>query len=106
MSEFKKSFGANLKSLRKERGITQERLSEMIDVHPQQVSKIETGTYFPSAGTIEKICSALNITPGALFDFDRVKDEEFLNKLNEIISETEELTKKLKEFGRRFGSKY
>lgn len=41
--ELLKKLGANVRRLRRERGFTQEELSELIDVHPRMVQKIEYG---------------------------------------------------------------
>ena len=78
MSDFKKKFGANLKKIRKLRNITQEKLSELIDIHHRQMSKIETGENFPSSKTIEKLCFALKISPVTLFDFEFAYENEIL----------------------------
>ena len=69
MANFKEAFGANVKMIRKSKGITQEKLSEMIDIHPRQMSKIENGEHFPSAKSLEKICISLGVSPRVLFDF-------------------------------------
>ena len=69
MATFKQAFGFNLKLIRKNKNITQEQLSEMIELHPRQLSKIETGSHFPSCKTIEKLCQALDTPPRVLFDF-------------------------------------
>ena len=76
MSDFKKKFGANLKGLRKSRNITQEKLSELVDIHHRQMSKIETGDHFPSCKTLEKLCFALKVVPTRLFNFDFTYDDE------------------------------
>lgn len=78
MSDFKKRFGENLKALRKSRGMTQEKLAELIDIHYRQMSKIETGDNFPSSKTIEKLCCGLNVSPATLFDFDFRYEGELL----------------------------
>lgn len=70
-------FGQNLKHLRKERGLTQEQLSEMINLDVRQYSRIETGKGFPSLSTLEKMCSVLKINPACLFDFS--SDNEVYN---------------------------
>ena len=66
MATFKQAFGFNLKLIRKNKNITQEQLSEMIELHPRQLSKIETGSHFPSCKTIEKLCQALDTPPRVL----------------------------------------
>ena len=46
MSELKSKFGKRLKELRKNRGITQEKMAEYIDISIRNLSKIETGITF------------------------------------------------------------
>lgn len=67
---FKQSFGKQLQKLRKSRNITQEKLAELVDIHPRQISKIETGDHFPKNVTLENLCIHLQIHPRDLFDFD------------------------------------
>ena len=71
-------FGQNLKCLRKEKGYTQEQLSEMINLDIRQYSRIETGKGFPSLSTLEKLCEVLDINPAYLFDF--TSEKEVYNK--------------------------
>ena len=52
-------IGKRLKIKRKEIGITQEKLSELIDVCPSYISEIERGYSIPSLSTICKIASVL-----------------------------------------------
>ena len=70
MFNLRSAFGANLKLIRKSKNITQEKLAEMIDIHPRQLSKIETGEHFPTYKTIEKICISLKEQPKNLFNFE------------------------------------
>ncbi len=67
---FKQAFGRHLKIIRKSKGLTQEKLSELIGIHPRQVSKIETGDHFPTSSTIENLCVELTISPRDLFNFE------------------------------------
>ena len=69
MFDLKKEFGKRLKVIRKSRNLTQEKLAELIDIYPRQLSKIETGEHFPSSKTLEKICYNLDVLPKDLFDF-------------------------------------
>lgn len=75
MSTFKEAFGFNLKFIRKSKNLTQEKLCELIDLHTRQLSKIETGGHFPSCKTVEKLCTALEVSPRELFDFDFENEE-------------------------------
>ena len=65
----KKAFGKTLKKLRKEKGQTQEQLSEKVGMNARQISKLETGSHFPTGKNLEKICKALNVEPWQLFLF-------------------------------------
>ena len=67
-------FGQNLKFLRKERKLTQEQLSEMINLDIRQYSRVETGNGFPSLSTLEKLCKTLDINPAILFDSSADKE--------------------------------
>ena len=78
MSKIKDCFGQNLKYLRKEKGLTQEQLSEMINLDIRQYSRIETGRSFPSLATLEKLCDTLEINPAYLFDY--TPNKEVYNK--------------------------
>ncbi len=78
MSELKKLLGRRIQELRKRQNIKQEKLAEIINIAPRNLSNIETGRSFPSAETIEKIGKALNIKIKDLFDFDHQKDDEEL----------------------------
>lgn len=93
MSSLKKSFGNNLKLLRKSKDITQEKLAELADVHPQQISKIETGGYFPSCKTIEKLCLMLNVAPKDLFDFDLDAEEGYETSVHEMLDKFKKVAK-------------
>lgn len=87
-------FGQNLKYLRKEKGLTQEQLSEMINLDIRQYSRIETGKGFPSLATLEKLCEVLDINPAYLFDF--TSDKEVYNKKspeNELYSKLKTIVK-------------
>ena len=61
MSYLKKAFGKKLKFIRKAKGLTQEKLGELIDINQRQLTRIECGKNFPSADTLEKICYFLKI---------------------------------------------
>lgn len=60
-------FGANLRHMRKARGLTQNVLAERVDVSPDMISKMERGAAAPSFDTIEKLCIALETQPVAFF---------------------------------------
>ncbi len=76
--DFKKSFGEKLKRLRKSRNLTQEQLAEMIDIDPRNLSRIEVGSSFVKAETLDKILKALDVTAEQLFSNDHIKPKDEL----------------------------
>lgn len=54
-------IGKRIKIKRKEMHLTQEKLSELIDVSPTYISEIERGTSISSLSTISKLSKELNL---------------------------------------------
>ncbi len=60
-------FISNLKSIRKQKHITQEKLAELCSTETAYIGQIETRKRFPSISFIEKIAAALKIDAYLLF---------------------------------------
>ncbi len=90
-------LGENITKYRKKRKLTQEGLSEKLDISVKHLSNIEIGNNFVSATLLEKLSKVLNVTPSALFYSPYIKkmDDNALSKIDEIISEQAEITKKM-----------
>lgn len=80
----KKEFGQKIRRMRLKKGLTQEKLAELIDVSQRTLSGIETGDSFVTAETFDRLVSALNTTPEDLFFISHLKPVSELK--NEIIS--------------------
>lgn len=86
-------FRQNLKFFRKQKGLTQEKLSELCDCNPNYIAEIErSNAKFPRPETIDSIATALNIRPAQLFDetscasnLVNVAVDDFIEKLTEKI---------------------
>ena len=91
----KKLLGEKIKRIRKMRGYTQEQFSEMIDITPRNLSRIEVGESFVSAETLDKILRALNITADILFSYEHLKSEKEL--LSEIYTYLNKIKQKPKQ---------
>lgn len=76
-------FAKKLKQIRKQRHLTLEKFSELVDISPNHISKLESARTFPSFQLISRIANALNIDIKELFDFDGDKDEEYIK--NEFV---------------------
>ena len=96
--ELKKNIGKRIKEIRKKRGLSQERLSELVDIEQNTLSYIETGNNFCSAETLDKIIKALEIEPQELFDFGHYKNNaELIDEINNMLNKNPE---KIPEFYR------
>ena len=72
----KKLLGKRIKELRKDAGLTQEKLAELIDIETTSLSGIESGRHFPSLPTLEKIAKNLNVELKSLFNFNHLRTIE------------------------------
>ncbi len=82
----KKLLGSRIKEVRRLRKMTQEQLAELIDIEPNNVSKIENGKNYPSPENLAKIASALDIEIHELFIFNHHKSIEEIRSfvINEV----------------------
>ena len=71
-----------VKEIRKRKGLTQEKLAEMISIGVRSLVKIETGNSFPSCDTLEKLIKALDTSNIEIFDFEHLQPD---NELRELI---------------------
>ena len=84
-------LGLKIKGFRKERGYTQEKLSEVLSMDISALSKIENGKCFPSLETICKFMEVLKVSPNELFDFvvdenldKNIEDDIVLEKVRQL----------------------
>ena len=67
-------FAENLKELRKERGMSQEDLAELLDVSRQAVSKWEQGMGYPEVEKLLLLSSKLNVSLDSLLALEIVRE--------------------------------
>jgi transcriptional regulator with XRE-family HTH domain len=79
-------FGLNLKRFRKNNHLSQDQLSEKVDISVKHLSKIERGLTFVSADLLEKLSNNLGVSIARLFckENENIYDENVLNKLDRI----------------------
>ena len=65
-----KNFSNKLKSLRQEKGLTQEQLANQLFVSRTLITKYETGKVVPSKDNLEKIADYFNVDISLLFNND------------------------------------
>jgi transcriptional regulator with XRE-family HTH domain len=71
MASFKTRFGNKLKSLRTQKGLTQEQLADATELSIEFISNMERGIFGPRFNNLEKIAAALNVEVVRLFEFQK-----------------------------------
>ena len=90
--------GELLRTLRKEKGLTQEQLAERFSVSRRTVSRWETGNNMPDLSILVELADFYNIDIREIFDGER-KSESMTNEMKETIikvSEYSDFEKKAK----------
>ena len=67
MTHLQKVFIENLRYWRKKRGVSQLKLSEMVNISPNYLNAVENGKNFPSPEVIQHISDCLELMPYQLF---------------------------------------
>lgn len=90
--DIKQLLGAKIRELRKRKKLTQEKLSELMDINPRQMVRIEMGQSFPTAENIEKLAEHLGVSVSVLFNNECFEESKILKE--KIISKLENLDEK------------
>ena len=90
--DIKQMIGARIKEIRAKKGITQERLSERMEINPKYLSSIERGKENPTLNTLIKLSESLEVDIGEIFSFVEAEDphrrkSQILSLLDEADSE-------------------
>ena len=64
-----KAFGANLKKIRLEQGMTQEELANKADIAFSSVARIEAGKLNTTISTIARLAETLDVAKKKLMEF-------------------------------------
>lgn len=75
--------GESIRHFRKEKGLTQKELGELLGVSPQMIAQYERGVRNPKKETLQKIAAALNVSPYDFFNdnlFNAFTDHMLSNK--------------------------
>lgn len=88
----KTKLGLRIKAFRTEKNLTQEQLSEIIELKPSNMSNIENGKTSPGFSTLCKLISKADIEPNYLLGFLRKDNVPYDSTLLEIIKLVSEPT--------------
>ena len=79
--EFDKNrFAKRLKELRLAKKLTQENLSEKLNIEPSNYSNFETGKTTPSVQSLYKIIDSLGVFPNEVFECEHLENEKLLDE--------------------------
>ena len=87
-----KALGARIRSIRKQKNISQEKLAEMVFVCTTHISHIETGNTIPSLTTLVYIANALEVSADELLCDSLMKSKDVYGKI--YISELRDCSDK------------
>ena len=92
----KKLLGKKIKAIRKSRVLTQEKLSEMIDISQRALSSIESGDNFVTSDTIDKLMVVFDISVEEFFATNKYKSsQELLSMIKKNLEKIENNPEKL-----------
>ncbi|MFI3299996.1 MAG: helix-turn-helix transcriptional regulator [Candidatus Gastranaerophilales bacterium] len=87
MITMKELFALNIKRIRKELGLTQEKFAELIEVHERNITDFERAKYMPTPANVDKICKNLNLPVSTFFMLDKVSlGLEKQEKINAVLN--------------------
>ena len=80
----KYEIGNRIRKYRKDRGLTQEQLADMINVSKGRISNWEQGINRPDADILADMCRALKVSPSELLDV-HLSEDDFTDHERKII---------------------
>lgn len=84
MSYFLEEFGKKVKGYRELQGLSQEKLSELVNVSRNTIGLWETGKSFIEYPTLVKLSKVLKIDEAELFNFPTQKGSSYLEQIVNI----------------------
>lgn len=88
-----KKIGSFLKTLRKEKGLSQEKLGELICTTNKTISRWENGNYMPSIDGLKLLSDIYNVSINEILSGRRLSEEEIKKASEENISSALEMGK-------------
>ena len=100
-----RKIGSFLKELRKEKGLTQEQLAEMMNVSGRTVSRWETGSNMPDLDILIEMSDYYDVDIRELLDGERKSermDQELKETIEKVADYSNEMKKRFTKFMHRF----
>ncbi|MBQ8458572.1 helix-turn-helix transcriptional regulator [bacterium] len=93
MTDIKKLVGQRIKTIRKNKKFTQEKLAEQIGIEPQSLSYMESGKFAPSPDTLQKLSEILGVKPFEFYYFEDITEVEMEKTLIHALQNDKKLLK-------------
>ena len=81
------NFGTNLRNLRVQRGLTQQRLASDMGISQASITSYETGFREPNFEMVRKFAEYFHVAPSMLLPFCEVSDNEYAQRVTSILQE-------------------
>lgn len=81
------SLGNNIRTFRKNKGLTQEELADLLNVTPQAVSRWESAVGMPDVSMLIPLAQTLGVSTDALLGYDMIReDDEVTQRIKDTVS--------------------
>ncbi len=81
-----RKFGRHVRTLRRARGVTQERLAERSGLSADTIRRLEHGSFSPSLDTLTKLCAGLQLLRSTLFESFELGESDLKRELIDLLS--------------------
>ena len=85
MEPINRLLGLRIKEIRQNRKISQDKLSEKLDIDPKYLSRIEVGKATPSLDLLVKTACLLNVEVKELFEFTHLEKGGEKNQIESLL---------------------
>jgi transcriptional regulator with XRE-family HTH domain len=75
-----------LRTLRVDRGLTQEDLAELAEISPDSIRKLERGSFSPTLRTLDKLARGLKIPLPSLLELGVQREPERVSRLVALLA--------------------
>lgn len=93
MKQLLRILGKRIATLRTKRGLTQEKLAEIVHYSTNHISKLESARTNPSFELLYEISKALDVEMKELFNFDEYEEPQYIEKEFKEILDSGETSK-------------
>ena len=87
----KQLIGIRIKKIRKSKGLTQEKLAELVGINSKYLSSIERGKENPTLNTVLKLAESLDVNPNEIFqDIHIDNPQKIKRRINTLLKRADE----------------